>query len=120
MRFQCYYNASYSINYAKWVRAIVNEHLNKTNSVILIGIGLHDWLDFDNISKDYMDPILDLVDNKSWPKILWITTRAREPQASVTFRSSQGNDRILMFNWWMREYLKPRGVGSVQLTIGIT
>ena len=124
-RFQNSYDGSYSIDYSNRALAVVTKHLNKRNAVILIGVGLHDGLSFERIKNHYMEPILNLVQNKArsgWPKIVWITTHAQGSLKPVEFRGFQGNDKVIEFNRRMKEYLQPRGVDVFDvfnLTLGL-
>ena len=125
VKFQYSFNESYCIDYAKGALAVVTKHLNRRNAVILIGVGLHDGLSFERITKHYMEPILNLVQNKArsgWPKIIWVTTHAHGSLKPVEFRGSQGNDKVIEFNRRMKDYLEPQGVDVFDvfnLTLGL-
>ena len=80
-RFQYSFNGFHRIKNVEGALAVITKHLNKRNAAILIGVGLHDELSFERITKHYMGPILNLVQNKArsgWPKIVWVTTHAHE------------------------------------------
>ena len=124
-RFYYSFNESFSIGEAKSALAAVESVLNKQNSIVLIGVGLHDNLNFQRLKIHYIEPILMLVENNArsgWPKIVWVTVHAHGNLKPTAFLKSQSNDKILAFNRRMKAYLEPRGVDVFDvfhLTLGL-
>ena len=122
--FEYSFHEFYSMDYAKLALSKVRGKLNKTNSVIAIGVGLHMSLDANKVFSEYLKPILQLKNQTAsrWPLIVWLTTHAHGSLKPVAFLESQGNEKISRFNRDMRELLEPFGVpvfDSFNLTLGV-
>lgn len=122
--FEYSFNEFYSIAHAKLALSKVQEKLNKTNSVIAIGVGLHMGLSANKVFSEYLVPILQLKKQAAsqWPLIVWLTTHAHGSLKPIAFLESQGNEKISRFNRDMREFLEPFGVpvfDTFNLTLGV-
>lgn len=122
--FEYSFNEFYSMKHAKLALGKVREKLNKTNSVIALGVGLHIGLKADKVFNDYLKPILQLKEQAAsqWPLVVWITTHAHGSLKPISFIKSQGNDKITRFNKDMEEFLKPLGIpvfDTFNLTLGV-
>ncbi|EDO44709.1 predicted protein [Nematostella vectensis] len=103
------FNESYSINHAGKVMELVRDNLGR-RSLIVIGIGLHDGLSAQRTINNFLEPILQLVEDADWPKILWVTTHAQGFVKPLEFRRKQGNHRVLAFNEKIHRYLTKRNI----------
>lgn len=122
--FEYSFHQFYSTAQAKLALNKVREKLNKTNSVIAIGVGLHMGLDANIVLSKYLGPILHLKKQASsqWPLIVWLSTHAHGSLKPIRFLESQGNEKISRFNRAMREFLEPIGVpvfDTFNLTLGV-
>ncbi|XP_067652986.1 uncharacterized protein [Haliotis asinina] len=80
--------------------------LHKKNTVILVGIGVHDDFNFDKVFNDYIYPVVDMIRKRkaSWPKLIWFATHKFGIMKSPMI-PKQENSRVVAFNKRMSEAL---------------
>ncbi|XP_067652984.1 uncharacterized protein [Haliotis asinina] len=80
--------------------------LHKKNTVILVGIGIHDHFNFEKVSNDYIYPVVDMIRKRkaSWPKLIWFATHKFGIMKSPLI-PRQENSRVVAFNKRMSEAL---------------
>ena len=122
--FEYSFHEFYSMRFAELALSKVRANLNKTNSVIALGVGLHIGLDANKVFTGYFLPMVQLKEQAAskWPLIVWLTTHAHGNLKPIAFLESQGNEKISRFNSDMREFLEPIGVpvfDTFNLTLGV-
>ena len=115
---------AYNLGRAGMALNVIRENLNKSKSVVVVGVGLHMNLDFNAVKSRYMDPIIQLKKNSrsEWPLIIWATGHTQGTLKPVQYLKTQNNDRIMEYNRQMKEYLQPHRIpvfDVFNLTVGI-
>lgn len=122
--FEYSFHEFYSMKYAELALSKVRAKLNKTNSVIALGVGLHMGLDANKVFTGFLKPMVQLKEQSAskWPLIVWLTTHAHGSLKPIAYLESQGNEKISRFNRDMREFLEPVGIpvfDTFNLTLGV-
>ncbi|XP_067661399.1 uncharacterized protein [Haliotis asinina] len=80
--------------------------LHRKNTVILVGIGIHDYFNFDLVYKEYIYPVIDVIrkEKASWPKLIWFATHKFGIMKSPKM-PKQDNSHVITFNKRMSEAL---------------
>ncbi|XP_067655649.1 uncharacterized protein [Haliotis asinina] len=80
--------------------------LHRKNTVILVGIGIHDHFNFDLVYNEYIYPVVDVIRKKkaSWPKLIWFATHKFGIMKSPKM-PKQLNSHVVAFNKRMSEAL---------------
>ena len=101
------------------VRDKINSVINRENTWLILGVGLHYQLEIDSLKREYLDKVFEILSHSSngWPKILWVELHA----FSGYIRQVEGPTmkKIENFNKLVEEYLEKRGA-KVLKTFEIT
>ncbi|KAH9496847.1 hypothetical protein Btru_010416 [Bulinus truncatus] len=73
------------------------ELAGKPNSLVVLGIGIHDNFNSASIVKDLIQPILNIVSRSKWPKIVWSSTHSPGVMKSAHI-TNQSTESILQYN----------------------
>ncbi|XP_046574707.1 uncharacterized protein LOC124282730 isoform X1 [Haliotis rubra] len=73
--------------------------LHRKNTVILVGIGIHDHFNFDLVFNEYIYPVIDMIRKRkaSWPKLIWFATHKFGIMKSPKM-PKQENSHVAAFN----------------------
>jgi hypothetical protein len=109
-KFSFYFNESYAIAYREHAFNIVKEQLDRSKSLIVIGLGMHDGLNAQLIMGQYVEPILKIIGDRKWPRLLWVTVHAQGYLKPMAYRGSQNNQKIQVYNDEMTKLMEARGI----------
>lgn len=108
--FSLVFHEYYCLKYAEKVLAVVEENLNRSNSLIVINIGMHNGLNADLIQAKLVDPILKIIGEHKWPRIVWFTVHAQGFLKPMAYRQIQNNQKITEYNKLMSDKMKNTGI----------
>ena len=103
----------------------ISEKLNEQRPLIFVGIGIHDNFDHNKVIEEYLSPIIQLRNNRagySNPILVWLNTHSAGKLKPVGYQRTQGNHKIVGFNWQLREYCRRNSVyvfDTFNLTQGV-
>ncbi|XP_005110895.3 uncharacterized protein LOC101849568 [Aplysia californica] len=95
--------------------------VGKQYSILYIGLGLHEDLNFQFLHEQVVKPMVNIVGKNQWPKIVWATPHCPGPLKSPTFIKQQ-KDSVIDFIKNMKMILKGYNIAildSLPLTTGI-
>ena len=76
----------------------------------MVGVGIHNNVNFQQIINEYMDPILRVIEKRPNILLVWLSTTAAGPLKPLQYLPMQGNTNIQRYNEKMSAYLKMHGV----------
>ncbi|XP_035825754.1 uncharacterized protein LOC106011803 [Aplysia californica] len=79
--------------------------VGKQYSILYIGLGLHEDLNFEFVHERVVKPMVKIVGKNQWPKIIWATPHSPGPLKTPTFTKQQ-KDSVIAFNKKMHKVLK--------------
>ncbi|XP_067656031.1 uncharacterized protein [Haliotis asinina] len=80
--------------------------LHKSKTIVLVGIGVHDFFNAERVFAEYMLSVIDMIkkNNASWPKLIWSSNHKfgilKSPKTP-----RQDNDHVSAFNKLMSDVL---------------
>ena len=94
------------------------------NSLVILGIGVHDAYDANYVIKYYLEPIVQMVRAKGsgWPNLIWLGAHRNGFFKPLNYEARQGMHKILPYNKHMREYCREMGIpffDTIELTSGV-
>ena len=89
-----------------------NQVFGTPNTVMVIGMGLHQGLQMPLIQKEIIEPMLELKETSTWPRIVWFLPHAPGMLKTPT-NIGQGRTKIIEFNGYFRHYLNEKGIDCV-------
>ena len=92
------------------VREKIKSLLNRPNSWIIIGVGLHYQLNFDLLRREYLDKVVEILrqSTNGWPRMMWIGNHAYS--GFVRQLSGPNMESIKTFNSKVNKYLQRHGI----------
>ncbi|EDO49097.1 predicted protein [Nematostella vectensis] len=109
--FQYKYNASYNLEYRHGPVELVNKSiLSNSRTAFFVDVGLQDGLVTKQYQDSYIEPVLNLIGDREWPKFIWVTTHSPSFIKPVAYRSWQGKKKIITYNAAMKEYFKAKRI----------
>ena len=122
--FEYSFHEFYSSYHAMFTLNKIRENLNRKNSVVAIGVGLHMALSVNTVINDYVQPIITLKEQfkSQWPLLVWLTTHAPGSLKPLPFLDAQNAEKVFRFNKDMTEFLELHGVAvfdTFNLTLGV-
>ena len=88
--------------------------LGVKNSYLVVGVGMHFYLDFAVVKRAFIDKLLNLIKDggSGWPKIVWIGIH--NVDGFLRIDTKFHNDAIQNYNHAVRNYLAERNVTFIR------
>lgn len=111
---------AYSSNFVGHAIIAARKLLGKTGSVLILGVGLHDSLNYREVIDNYLTPVLDVTkknNTSGWPVIIWITVPTPKNYLKSSIRRLERKTNL--FNSKMKMFCNQNNI-SVFDTTAIT
>nr|KAI8754528.1 hypothetical protein BgiMline_012994 [Biomphalaria glabrata] len=100
--------------------AAISELMTTPNSLVLVGIGIHDNFNSTSILNDLVFPMVKIASHSKWPRIVWSATHSFGIMKSPRI-VSQNIENVIHFNEKIKAALRGSGIpifDTFQLTNG--
>ncbi len=118
------FEQTHSIKQLGLAKEVITRRLYEPKPLIILGLGVHDSFNYTRISKEFLQPIVQLRRAIYNPNstFIWLNTHSAGPLKPTEFREIQGNKKIQVFNRYMQQYCEMNGfmvIDTFNLTSGI-
>ncbi|BFY99604.1 hypothetical protein BsWGS_02643 [Bradybaena similaris] len=100
----------------QWKSAFINEILThvkslqrQRDSIVILGIGFHDNFDVSVIENKVLKPLLLILAETPWPKLIWLSTHSPGLMLSPNYRPRQ-SEHVVRYNLKVNDILRRRGI----------
>ncbi|KAK6175147.1 hypothetical protein SNE40_013669 [Patella caerulea] len=105
LKFFEYYSTHYSVN----ITQLARKNLNKPKTILLVGVGLHDNLNFRRIQLNLLQPLLNILKYQRWPKFVWATPHSAGILKTDSIKA-QSRSSMVSFIREIEEFLKVHNI----------